>query len=136
MSLQKVWMNVLSSSVRRSSGVAFGGQVSSRFFSTKGNAIGRSEFVGIPDTQLKRHAKIIKAQPHSTQQGTSKTKGLWFIEFGESVRWTNPLMGWTSTSDPASNLKINFSSKEQAVAYCEELGKYINNCLYYKVSNS
>jgi NADH dehydrogenase (ubiquinone) Fe-S protein 4 len=35
-------------------------------------------------------------------------------------RWSNPLMGWSSTGDPLSNTIVEFSELEDAIAYCEK----------------
>lgn len=40
----------------------------------------------------------------------------------EQERWSNPLMGWTSTADPMSNLKMTFSSTENAIRFCKKRG--------------
>lgn len=37
-------------------------------------------------------------------------------------RWSNPLMGWTSTADPVSNMQLNFSTPEQAIKFCQKRG--------------
>ncbi|VDL68409.1 unnamed protein product [Nippostrongylus brasiliensis] len=46
----------------------------------------------------------------------------WRIEFDNRQRWENPLMGWSSTGDPLSNISMNlkFASQEDAVAFCEK----------------
>lgn len=31
-------------------------------------------------------------------------------------------MGWVGTADPLSNTHLDFSSAEQAIAYCEKMG--------------
>lgn len=50
---------------------------------------------------------------------------MWRVQF-EKVpgddRWTNPLMGWTSTGDPLSNMGLPFPTKEAAVEYAERNG--------------
>ncbi|CAN0156771.1 unnamed protein product [Discosporangium mesarthrocarpum] len=55
---------------------------------------------------------------------TSGTGGLtaWNLEFKNRERWSNPLMGWTSTGDPLSNLSMQFDTPEQAVRFCEKRG--------------
>jgi hypothetical protein len=37
-------------------------------------------------------------------------------------RWTNPLMGWSSSADPVQALKIKFNSKEEAIRFAERQG--------------
>jgi hypothetical protein len=54
--------------------------------------------------------------------GTAKTKD-WVLEFApSSAREVDPLMGWTSSSDTQSQVKMKFSSKEAAVEYAKEHG--------------
>lgn len=50
---------------------------------------------------------------------------MWKMHFEKlegSDRWTNPLMGWTSTGDPLSNMGISFPSKEAAIEYAQRYG--------------
>jgi NADH dehydrogenase (ubiquinone) Fe-S protein 4 len=51
---------------------------------------------------------------------------MWRVQFekvpGGDDRWTNPLMGWTSTADPLSNLGLAFPTKEAAVDYSKRNG--------------
>ena len=44
------------------------------------------------------------------------------MEFDNRQRWENPLMGWTSTGDPLSNMKVVFKSPEEAIEHCEKNG--------------
>jgi len=54
------------------------------------------------------------------QSGTAKTK-LWVLEFEhEAPRTVEPLMGWTSSADTKQQLRLNFGTKEEAIAYCEK----------------
>ena len=42
-----------------------------------------------------------------------------------ACRWINPLMGWTSTSDPLENVgrsALLFHTKEEAIAFCQKHG--------------
>lgn len=55
------------------------------------------------------------------QSGTNNTHH-WEMEFDARERWENPLMGWCSTGDPLSNLKLQFADKEEAIAFCEKNG--------------
>ena len=56
------------------------------------------------------------------QSGTAKTKE-WALDFEpEEPRAVEPLMGWTSSGDMKQQLRLRFSSKEEAVAYCERRG--------------
>ena len=54
------------------------------------------------------------------QSGLGKTdKWLLVFETNESIK--NPLMGWESSSDTYSELKLEFSSKEKAIEYAEKM---------------
>lgn len=55
------------------------------------------------------------------QSGTNNIQS-WEMEFDNRERWENPLMGWSSTGDPLSNMKVNFASKEDAISFCEKNG--------------
>lgn len=41
---------------------------------------------------------------------------------GRTERWSNPLMGWTSTADPLSNHVMHFDSAEDAVRFARRQG--------------
>ena len=53
------------------------------------------------------------------QSGLSKTDK-WIIEFKTKNTGTNPLMGWESSTDTLSELKLEFSSKESAIDYAKK----------------
>ena len=44
-------------------------------------------------------------------------------------RWSNPLMGWTSTADPMSNVQLTFSTPEQAIKFCKKRGWKYEVCV-------
>ncbi len=44
----------------------------------------------------------------------------WILEFESRDPTNNPLMGWESSSDTLSELKLEFSSKELAVNYAKK----------------
>ncbi len=55
------------------------------------------------------------------QSGQAKDK--WVLEYEpESPRQIEPLMGWTSSSDMKSQVKLRFDSKEEAIAYATRNG--------------
>lgn len=67
-------------------------------------------------------ARIYQPAKTAMQSGTAKTKG-WILEFApDSPREVDPLMGWTSSSDTQSQVKLRFDSKEAALAYAKEHG--------------
>ena len=44
----------------------------------------------------------------------------WILEFETKDPTINPLMGWESSSDTLSELKLEFSTKEQAINYAKK----------------
>ena len=44
----------------------------------------------------------------------------WILEFETEDPSINPLMGWESSSDTLSELKLEFSTKEQAINYAKK----------------
>ena len=59
------------------------------------------------------------------QSGTRNTKN-WLLEFDTLNTGVNPLMGWVSSKDTMSEIKLEFLTKEQAVNYAKK-----NNIEYY-----
>ena len=53
------------------------------------------------------------------QSGTAK-KDKWILEFITKDPTKNPLMGWESSSDTLTELKLEFSSKELAINYAKK----------------
>ena len=53
------------------------------------------------------------------QSGLSKNKK-WIIEFNTKDTEINPLMGWESSTDTLSELKLEFTSKELALEYANK----------------
>ena len=53
------------------------------------------------------------------QSGMGKTNK-WILEFKTKNPTKNPLMGWESSSDTLSELKLEFSSKELAISYAKK----------------
>ena len=44
----------------------------------------------------------------------------WILEFETKDPTINPLMGWESSSDTLTEVKLEFSSKEQAINYAKK----------------
>lgn len=86
---------------------------------------GLGRISGVPQEHLQRRVRIFRPARTAMQQGRGSKTQLWRAEF-ENLdgygRWTNPLMGWTSTGDPLSQTLMTFSSKEAAVEYAERNG--------------
>ena len=54
------------------------------------------------------------------QSGLGKTDK-WILEFETKDPTKNPLMGWESSTDTLSELKLEFSSKELAINYAKKM---------------
>ena len=54
------------------------------------------------------------------QSGLGKSNK-WILEFETKDPTKNPLMGWESSSDTLSELKLEFSSKELAINYAKKM---------------
>lgn len=73
-------------------------------------------------------ARIYRPSKTAMQSGTAQTQK-WVLEFDrESARTTEPLMGWTSSSDMKQQVKLTFDDKDEAIAYAKRNG------LAYRVS--
>jgi len=66
-----------------------------------------------------KKAKIYKPNKSPMQSGLAKTDK-WILEFETKDPGTNPLMGWESSSDTFTELKLEFSSKELAINYAKK----------------
>ncbi|VDM44437.1 unnamed protein product [Toxocara canis] len=78
------------------------------------------DIAGVPEEHMEpRMARIFKPAREATQSGWNNTR-VWKIELDNRERWENPLMGWSSTGDPLSNISMNmdFASKEAAINFC------------------
>jgi hypothetical protein len=53
------------------------------------------------------------------QSGTAKNNK-WVLEFITKDPTKNPLMGWESSSDTLTELKLEFSSRELAISYAKK----------------
>ena len=63
-------------------------------------------------------AKIYKPSKTAMQSGTKKFDK-WIIEFITEKPGINPLMGWESSTDTKSELKLEFSTKDLAIDYAK-----------------
>jgi hypothetical protein len=66
-------------------------------------------------------ARISRPAKSATQSGAARSKA-WLLEYAPSGRHIEPLMGWTSSSDTSSQVKLWFATREEAVAYAEREG--------------
>lgn len=67
-------------------------------------------------------ARIYSPAKTAMQSGKAKT-GHWILEFEpQSRRKIDPLMGYTTSSDTRSQVRLTFDSMEEAIAYAEKNG--------------
>ncbi|MBU2960225.1 ETC complex I subunit [Citreicella sp. C3M06] len=67
-------------------------------------------------------ARIYQPARTAMSSGQAKTKH-WLLEFSQSsAREVDPLMGWTSSDDTQSQVRLKFDSKEAALEYAKEHG--------------
>ena len=66
-----------------------------------------------------KKAKIYKPSKTAMQSGTKKYDK-WIIEFITENPGINPLMGWESSTDTYSELKLEFNSKDLAIEYAKK----------------
>ena len=66
-------------------------------------------------------ARIYQPARTAMQSGTAKTQG-WVLEFDRAARDIDPLMGWTSSGDTQSQVRLSFESREAAEAYAADTG--------------
>ena len=66
-----------------------------------------------------KKAKIYIPNKNPMQSGLGKTDK-WILEFEVNDPTKNPLMGWESSSDTYSELKMEFSTKELAINYAKK----------------
>ena len=67
-------------------------------------------------------ARIYQPAKTAMQSGTAKTHQ-WVLEFAQaSEREVDPLMGWTSSTDTQSQVRLRFETREAAEAYATEKG--------------
>ena len=66
-----------------------------------------------------KKAKIYKPNKTAMQSGLGKTNK-WILEFETKDPTKNPLMGWESSSDTYTELKLEFSTKELAITYAKK----------------
>ena len=67
-------------------------------------------------------ARIYQPSKTAMSSGTAKTKH-WVLEFAPaSAREIDPLMGWTSSSDTQSQVRMTFPTLDAAKSYAKEHG--------------
>jgi NADH dehydrogenase len=67
-------------------------------------------------------ARIYQPARTAMSSGTAKTRS-WVLDFApDSAREVDPLMGWTSSSDMQSQVRLRFATKEAALEYAQSKG--------------
>ncbi len=67
-------------------------------------------------------ARIYKPAKTATQSGQAKSKK-WVLDFEPTLpRQVEPLMGWTSSAETQTQVRLFFDTREEAVAYAERNG--------------
>lgn len=67
-------------------------------------------------------ARIYQPAKTAMQSGTAKTH-YWILEFAQAdAREVDPLMGWTSSRDTQSQVRLRFESRDEAEAYAKANG--------------
>jgi hypothetical protein len=67
-------------------------------------------------------AKIYRPAKTAMQSGQARTKD-WVLQYEpQSAKSIDPLMGWTSSQDPGAQVKLEFDTKDEAIAYAERNG--------------
>lgn len=65
-------------------------------------------------------ARIYQPSRTAMSSGTAKTR-VWLLEFDqEHAREIDPLMGWTSSKDTQTQVRLQFATKEEAVEYARD----------------
>ena len=72
-----------------------------------------------------KKAKIYKPTKTAMQSGKLNTKN-WLLEFDTLDKGVDPLMGWETSNDTMSEVKLEFSTKELAISYAKK-----NNINFY-----
>ena len=67
-------------------------------------------------------ARIFQPAKTAMQSGEARCKD-WILEFEPDAPSTrDPLMGWSSSSDTKAQIRLEFASKEDAIAYAVRAG--------------
>ena len=66
--------------------------------------------------------RIFQPARNAMQSGTARTKG-WVLVFPQDeARGLDPLMGWTSSADTQSQVRLRFATRAEAEAYAKAHG--------------
>ena len=74
-----------------------------------------------------KKAKIYNPTKSAMQSG-KRSENIWILEFDTLDNGINPLTGWITSNDTMSEVKLEFSTKEQAINYAKK-----NDIDYYVI---
>eukprot|EP00298_Acanthocystis_sp_HF-20_P000976 c11361_g1_i1.p1 GENE.c11361_g1_i1~~c11361_g1_i1.p1 ORF type:complete len:185 (+),score=87.28 c11361_g1_i1:24-557(+) len=82
---------------------------------------------GVPDELLALKTVRIHQPGKSSTQSGNPHNDVWVMEWVNknpaiSTKWQNPVMGWTSTADTMSQIKLKFPDKETAIQFAKAQG--------------
>jgi hypothetical protein len=67
-------------------------------------------------------ARIYRPTRTATQQGGAQSQE-WALDFDPAQRrFREPLMGWVSSGDTRTQLRLRFATRDEAIAYAEKNG--------------
>ncbi|WP_278924498.1 MULTISPECIES: ETC complex I subunit [Pseudophaeobacter] len=67
-------------------------------------------------------ARIYRPARNAMTSGMAKTRK-WVLDYAQaSAREVDPLMGWTSSSDTQTQVRLRFDTKEAALEYAKDHG--------------
>jgi hypothetical protein len=67
-------------------------------------------------------ARIYRPAKTAMQSGYARMKE-WVLEFApQTARSIDPLMGWTTSSDMTAQVRLEFDSRDDAIAYAQRNG--------------
>ncbi len=67
-------------------------------------------------------ARVYRPAKNAMQSGTARTRD-WILEHApDAPRGIDPLMGWTSSGDTRTQVRLRFATREAALAYAQAHG--------------
>ena len=66
--------------------------------------------------------KKLKYKPKTATQSCRGKIKKWLLEFETKQTFTNQLMGWESSNDTLSSIKLEFDNKDKAIEYAKKNG--------------
>lgn len=67
-------------------------------------------------------AKIYRPAPNAMQSGKAASKE-WLLEFeGKTPRRIEPMMGWISSDDTQTQVRMSFPTRDEAIAFAQREG--------------